>query len=77
MSNVKKQLIEYAIQDIVEMIVKDQHVELEDAMDYFYESEVFDKLQDVRTGLYRESSAYIYDLYIDELNFGHMVQAEI
>lgn len=77
MSNVKKQLIEYAIQDIVEMIAKDQHVELEDAMDYFYESEVFDKLQDVRTGLYRESSAYIYDLYIDELNFGHMVQAEI
>ncbi len=67
MSNVKKQLIEYAIQDIVEMIANDQHVELEDAMDYFYESEVFDKLQDVRTGLYRESSAYIYDLYIDEL----------
>ena len=77
MSNEKKQLIEYAIQDIVEMIAKDQHIEFEDAMDYFYESEVFDKLQDVRSGLYRESSAYIYDLYIDELNFGHMVQAEI
>lgn len=77
MSNEKKQLIEYAIQDIVEMIAKDQHIEFEDAMDYFYESEVFDKLQDVESGLYRESSAYIYDLYIDELNFGHIVQAEI
>lgn len=77
MSNEKKQLIEYVIQDIVEMIAKDQHIEFEDAMDYFYESEVFDKLQDVESGLYRESSAYIYDLYIDELNFGHMVQAEI
>ena len=77
MSNEKKQLIEYAIQDIVEMIAKDLHIEFEDAMDYFYESEVFDKLQDVESGLYRESSAYIYDLYIDELNFGHMVQAEI
>ena len=40
-------------------------------------AEVFDKLQDVETGLYRESSAYIYDLYKDELNFGHIVQAEI
>ena len=37
----------------------------------------FDTLQDVETGLYRESSAYIYDLYKDELNFGHIVQAEI
>ena len=46
-------------------------------MNFFYESEVFDKLQDVETGLYRESSAYIYDLYKDELNFGHIVQAEI
>ncbi len=63
--NEKKQLIEYAIQDIVEMISKDQNVEYDEAMNFFYESEVFDKLQDVETGLYRESSAYIYDLYID------------
>ena len=75
--NEKKQLIEYVIQDIVEMISKDQHIEYDDAMNLFYESEVFDKLQDVETGLYRESSAYIYDLYKDELNFGHMVQTEI
>ena len=75
--NEKKQLIEYVIQDIVEMLSKDQHIEFDDAMNLFYESEVFDKLQDVETGLYRESSAYIYDLYKDELNFGRMVQAEI
>ena len=75
--NEKKQLIEYVIQDIVEMLSNDQHIEYDDAMNLFYESEVFDKLQDVETGLYRESSAYIYDLYKDELNFGRMVQAEI
>ena len=75
--NEKKQLIEYAIQDIVEMISKDQNVEYDEAMNFFYESEIFDKIQDVETGLYRESSAYIYDLYKDELNFGHIVQAEI
>ena len=27
------------------------------------------KVQDIEMGLYRESSAYIYDLYKDELNF--------
>ncbi|WP_256379972.1 hypothetical protein [Butyrivibrio sp. AE2005] len=41
--NEKKQLIEYAIQDIVEMISKDQNVEYDEAMNFFYESEVFDK----------------------------------
>lgn len=29
------------------------------------------------TGLYRESPAYVYDLFRDEMNFGHIVQAEI
>lgn len=75
--NEKKQLIEYITQDIVEMITQDQGVEFDEAMDRFYESEVFDKLQDVETGLYRESTAYIYDLYKDELNFGRILQAEI
>ena len=75
--NEKKQFIEYVLQDIIEMISKDQHIEYDDAMNLFYESEVFDKLQDMDTGLYRESSAYIYDLYKDEMNFGHIVQSEI
>ena len=75
--NEKKQLIEFVVQDVVEMISKDMHIDYEDAMNYFYESQIFDKLQDVDTGLYRESSAYVYDLYKDELNFGHIVQAEI
>ncbi|SEJ16628.1 hypothetical protein SAMN02910453_2271 [Lachnospiraceae bacterium A10] len=75
--NEKKQLIEFIVQDIVEMITQDQGVEFDEAMDRFYESEVFDKLQDVETGLYRESTAYIYDLYKDELNFGRILQAEI
>ncbi|MBP3261024.1 hypothetical protein [Pseudobutyrivibrio sp.] len=75
--NEKKQLIEFVVQDVVEMISKDMQIDYEDAMNYFYESQIFDKLQDVNTGLYRESSAYVYDLYKDELNFGHIVQAEI
>ena len=38
---------------------------------------VFEKLQDEETGLYLESPEYVYDLFKDELNFGHIVQAEI
>ena len=46
-------------------------------MDKFYNSKVFEKLKDKETGLYMESSEYVYDLFKDEINFGRIVQAEI
>lgn len=71
------QIIEYIIQDIVDMLATDQNIEYDEAMNKFYYSEVFEKLQDKETGLYLESSEYIYDLFKDEMNFGQIIQAEI
>lgn len=73
----QEQLVEYIIQDIVDMFSSDQNIEYDQAMNRFYNSEVFEKLQDQETGLYMESSDYVYDLFKDEINFGHIVQAEI
>lgn len=75
--NEQKQLIEYMIQDVVDMLATDQNIEYDEAMNKFYNSEVFEKLQNEETGLYLESSGYVYDLFKDELNFGHIIQAEI
>lgn len=75
--NEQSQLIEYIIQDIVDMISTDQNIEYDEDMNKFYNSEVFEKLQDQETGLYLESSEYVYDLFKDEMNFGHIIQAEI
>lgn len=79
MINMSKQdqLIEYIVQDIVDMLALDQNIEYDEAMNKFYNSEVFEKLQDKETGLYLESSEYVYDLFKDEMNFGHIIQAEI
>lgn len=79
MINMSKQdqLIEYIVQDIVDMLALDQNIEYDEAMNKFYNSKVFEKLQDKETGLYLESSEYIYDLFKDEMNFGHIIQAEI
>ena len=71
------QLIEYIIQDIVDMLATDQNMEYDKAMNKFYNSKVFEKLQDKETGLYLESPEYVYDLFKDEKNFGYIVQAEI
>lgn len=72
--NKQDQLIEYIILDIVDMITEEQGLEYDEAMNKFYNSEVFEKLQDKETGLYCESSSYVYDLFCDELNFGHIVK---
>ena len=73
----QEHLIEYIVQDIVDMFSSDQDIEYDEAMNKFYNSKVFEKLQDKETGLYMESSEYVYDLFKDEINFGRIVQAEI
>lgn len=73
----QEQLLEYNIQDIVEYIVQDFRVEYDEAMQLFYNSQTFDKLMDIETGLYLESSAYVYGIFQDEKNFGNLIQTEI
>lgn len=73
----KDQLIEYSIQDIIEYIVNDLQVEYDEAMRIFYNSKTFDKLADEETGLYLESSAYVYGIFQDERNFGNLIQTEM
>lgn len=73
----QEQLIEYIIQDIIEYIVMDLRIEYDIAMQLFYNSQTFDKLTDIETGLYLESSAYVYDIFQDERKFGKLIQAEI
>lgn len=72
----QEQLIEYNIQDIIEYIVQDFRLEYDQAMKIFYNSQTFDKLMDIETGLYLESSAYVYGIFQDERNFGNLVQVE-
>ena len=73
----EQQMVEYMVQDLVEMLTEERGIEFDEAMRILYTSTVYDKLADIETGLYRESPAYVYGLLQDELNYGHIVQAEI
>lgn len=73
----EKQMIEYMIQDLVEIIVDVQKIEYDAAMAMLYASSVYNKISDIETGLYRESPAYVYGLFQDEINFGKIIQAEL
>ncbi|MBQ8085166.1 MAG: hypothetical protein IJ232_03565 [Lachnospiraceae bacterium] len=73
----EQQMIEYMVQDLVEMLTETRSIEYDVAMRTIYDSQVYEKLIDTETGLYRESPSYVYGLLQDELNFGHIVQAEV
>ncbi|MDD3205972.1 MAG: hypothetical protein PHS74_09610 [Lachnospiraceae bacterium] len=74
--NKRKQLIEYITQDIVAFIVNDTGKNISDAVHIFFSSETYEKLCDEETGLYLESSAYVYDIYQRESIEGKIVQNE-
>lgn len=73
----QEQLAEYNIQDIIEYIVIDNNVEYDMAMQMFFNSVTFEKLMDIETGLYIQSSAYIYSLFCDEMSQNGFNQNEI
>jgi hypothetical protein len=60
-------LAEAITQEIVGFLMMDSGLELDEAMNLLYSSELFDKLHDIETGLYLEGSAYVYELLKDEL----------
>ncbi|OWV00156.1 hypothetical protein B7994_08825 [Fibrobacter sp. UWR2] len=47
------------------------------AMRRFYASETFAKLVDLETGLYLESSPYVYDIFKAEQENGKLTQLEV
>ena len=75
--DIVKALIEGVTQDVISFIVEDEGVPIEQAMNIMYNSEVFTKLSDRETELYRESSAYVAGLLKDELANGKLVQSEV
>jgi len=68
MSVKQKQLIEYALQDIVALLIERKGLALQEAMKVVYHSALYGKLQDIGTGLYLEGSEYLYVLLEEEMD---------
>ncbi|MBR5133098.1 MAG: hypothetical protein IKV29_03235 [Alistipes sp.] len=65
-------LIEGITKDIIAYIMEDEGVDLSTAITQFHNSETFTKLSDENTGLYIESSAYVYEIFKDEMKYGRL-----
>ena len=73
----RERLMEFTTQRISQYLMKDRDMEVDEAMNLFYNSIVFEKLHDEETGLYLESPLYVYDLLKNEIRNGRLVQEEI
>lgn len=67
MTNQQQEMIEYTIQEAVRYLIEDNGISMEQAMEQFYMSEVFEKLCDIETGSYLDGSAYIYEMLKREM----------
>ena len=66
-------LINARIKDMAMWLMEDFKYSLEEALDCAYNSELFEKLQDLETGLYYQSSGYNYELLKEEMKYGRIL----
>lgn len=66
-------LIEGITKDIVIYLMQDRDLDLSSAISLFHNSETFEKLVDENSGLYIESSAFVYEILKVELKMGRII----
>ncbi len=66
-------LVEGITKDIIVYLMQDNGYDLSTALKEFYNSETFIKLTNETTGLYIESSAYVYEILKGELKYGKIM----
>jgi hypothetical protein len=72
MENTRQQnLLIYSLTvGLVNILVEEQHKTIEQALNILFNSTTFANICNTKTGLYRESEGYNYDILTDELTHG-------
>lgn len=62
--------IECLSSELVRMLIDEYHWDIKRALDEFYSSETFARLNDPECGLYYESAVYVFSFLRNELETG-------
>lgn len=63
-------MIEELVKDLVLKLIEEQKMSMLDALDAVYNSDTFEKIQDLETGLFSQSTPYVYAILLRELKEG-------
>lgn len=61
-------MVECTTKDVINILMKRNGMKMQKAIDLVYTSKTFRHLQDKRTGLYFQSSPYVYETLMEENN---------
>ena len=70
--NEKQAMMNDMVRELALLLIEDNHITMEEALDTVFNSETYSKLTDERTGLYFQSPRYVYDFLKTELLSGKM-----
>ena len=66
-------MIEELVKDLVLKLMEEQKMSMNDALDAVYNSDTYEKILDLETGLFAQSTAYVYAILQRELKVGKIV----
>ena len=55
------------VKDMISRLMEERGLSMKDAFDAVYTSRLFEKLSNPKTGLYFQSSGYVYSFLIEEM----------
>ena len=70
MTNKQKFLVNCIVDDVARYLIEDQKISITEALDIVFNSQFYEKLTDLETGLYYQGAPYNYEFLKHELEFG-------
>ncbi len=70
MSNDIRFLVECLAKELIEMLMRDYGWDMNKAIDVFYSSDTYTKLENSNAGLYYQGAIYVYSFLKEELETG-------
>lgn len=61
-------IIDNLLADLLGIIMEDKKMDIQDALDLLYNSQIYAKINDIETGLYLQSADYNYEFLSEECN---------
>ena len=59
---------EEIVKDMIARLMEERGMSMQEAFDAVYTSRLFEKLSDTKTGLFFQSSGYVYSFLLEELD---------
>ena len=66
-------MIEELVKDLVLKLMEDRKITMVEALGLVYNSDTYEKILDLETGLFSQSTAYVYEILSRELTEGRIL----